>query len=92
MAHIGILPATDDLAAEPVTMRRMEVATAPASGFWPCAVSPDDIVPEGDQIGTMRGLASEWERPIMAEHSGTVLYKMTSLGVTGGKPLIGIAV
>jgi predicted deacylase len=74
------------------TLCRMEVTTAPASGFWHCAVSPGAHVKRGAALGVIYDLVGQWERRIEAEHSGPVLYHVTSLAITEGEPLVGIAI
>lgn len=70
----------------------MKVTISPASGFWHCAVSPGDHVRRGDVLGTIHDLIGRWERAIVAEETGPVLYHVTSLAITEGEPLVGIAV
>jgi predicted deacylase len=70
----------------------MEVTKAPASGYWHCAVSPGATVARGATLGTITDLLGQEKRTIIAEHAGPVLYHVTSLAITEGEPLVGIAV
>lgn len=91
MAHLGMLPASDTAMPRP-RLCRMEVMVAPAAGFWHPAVSPGSTVARGDQIGTIYDIVGAWERQVLAEHGGPVLYNLTSLAVNASQALIGIAV
>jgi predicted deacylase len=71
---------------------RMEVAMSPESGFWHAETRPGAEVKKGARVGIIRDLVGAWEKPILAEHSGPVLYHLTSLAVNKGQALIGIAV
>ena len=92
MAKLGML--ADDAVAPTSTPRvcRMEVTKAPASGFWHPAVSPGALVERGAPLGVIHDLVGQKRRRILAEHSGPVLYHVTSLAISEGEPLAGIAV
>jgi uncharacterized protein len=91
MAKLGML--TDRGAVPPPSrLCRMEVTTAPMSGFWHPAVAPGALVERGAPLGTIHDLVGDGRRDIVAEQSGPVLYHVTSLAITKGEPLVGIAV
>lgn len=92
MAHLGMLADHRPQGTEHPRVCRMEVATAPAAGYWHADISPGTVVTRGDRVGIIFDLIGQWEKPILAEHSGTVLYHLTSLAVNAGQALIGIAV
>ena len=91
MGELGMMAKTNQAKAPP-RLCRMEVATAPDAGYWTCATKPGAEVKKGDRVGTVADLIGRWEKPILAEHSGPVLYHLTSLAVSKGQALIGIAV
>ena len=92
MAELGMTPkANVKRAAEP-RLCRMEVAMAPEAGYWHVFTKPGATVSKGERVGVIRDLVGEWEKPILADHSGPVLYHLTSLAVSKGQALIGIAV
>jgi predicted deacylase len=93
MAELGMTPKANRPApgAAP-RLCRLEVAMSPDAGFWTAAVKPGMTVEKGARVGTIADLVGRWEKPIPAEHSGPVLYNLTSLAVSKGQALIGIAV
>jgi uncharacterized protein len=91
MAKLGMMKTGGGTAPRP-TVCRMEVTKAPASGYWHCAVSPGATVARGATLGTITDLLGQEKRTIIAEHAGPVLYHVTSLAITEGEPLVGIAV
>ena len=92
MAELGMRRKDGGAGAPHPTLCRMVVTTAPASGFWHCAVTPGAYANRGAALGVIYDLVGRWERSIVAEHSGPVLYHVTSLAITEGEPLVGIAV
>ncbi len=92
MAKLGML--TERRVDEPPTpvICRMEVTKSPMSGFWHCAVSPGDSIELGMTLGVIQDLLGQEKRTILAAHSGPVLYHVTSLAISEGEPLVGIAV
>lgn len=91
MAELGMMAKTNQTKPAP-RLVRMEVATAPDAGYWTCTTKPGAEVKKGDRVGTVADLIGRWETPILAEHSGPVLYHLTSLAVNKGQALIGIAI
>lgn len=92
MAELGMTAKANRPAGNPPRRCRMEVATAPEAGFWTAEVTPGATVETGARVGVIADLIGRWEKPILAEHSGPVLYNLTSLAVSQGQALIGIAV
>ncbi|MBI1776421.1 MAG: succinylglutamate desuccinylase/aspartoacylase family protein [Proteobacteria bacterium] len=92
MAELGMMAKANQPKAKEPRLCRMEVAMAPDAGFWHAEVKPGGVVEKGKRVGIIRDLVGEWEKPILAEHSGPVLYNLTSLAVNKGQSLIGIAV
>ena len=92
MAELGMTAKANQPAKAAPRLVRMEVATAPDAGYWTCTTRPGAEVRKGDRVGTVADLIGRWEKPILAEHSGPVLYHLTSLAVNKSQALIGIAV
>jgi hypothetical protein len=49
-------------------------------------------IERGAPLGVIHDLVGQGQRRIIAEQSGPVLYHVTSLAITEGEPLVGIAV
>lgn len=92
MAELGMMAKANRPAGNAPRLCRMEVAMAPEAGFWNAEVKPGAMVEKGQRVGVIGDLLGQWEKPILAEHSGPVLYNLTSLAVSKGQALIGIAV
>lgn len=91
MAELGMMAKANRPANAAPRLVRMEVATSPEAGYWTCETRPGAEVRKGDRVGVVADLIGRWEMPIHAEHSGPVLYHLTSLAVNKGQALIGIA-
>ncbi len=92
MAALGMTAKANRPAGAAPRLCRMEVAMAPEAGYWTPEVAPGQTVEKGQRVGVIADLIGRWEKPIPAEHSGPVLYNLTSLAVSQGQALIGIAV
>jgi uncharacterized protein len=92
MVLLGMLPKGAVAAAPRPTVCSMAVTASPVAGFWHPAVAPGATVERGAPVGTIHDLVGRWERPIVAEHAGPVLFHSTSLAVSEGEALVGIAV
>jgi predicted deacylase len=92
MAELGMMAKANRPAGSAPRVCRMEVAMASEAGFWNAEVKPGAVVQKGARVGVIADLVGQWEKPILAEHSGPVLYNLTSLAVNKGQALIGIAV
>ncbi len=73
------------------TIWQTKLATAPVAGYWHCAVSPGARVERGAPLGVICDLAGAGEHRITAEVSGPVIYHVTSLAISVGEPLVGVA-
>jgi uncharacterized protein len=71
---------------------QMAVTKAPVSGYWHPAVTPGATVERGAAVGIIHDLVGLGKRTILAEHSGPILYHVTSLAISEGEPLVGIAI
>ena len=92
MAQLGMRAKANRPAGPAPRVCRMEVAMAPEAGYWTPEVTPGEVVEKGQRVGVIADLIGQWEKPIAADHSGPVLYNLTSLAVSKGQALIGIAV
>jgi uncharacterized protein len=92
MGKLGMLPARNAPVTPPPRVCRMEVTKAPVSGFWHPAVAPAATIERGTPLGVIHDLVGPGKRMIVAEHAGPVLYHVTSLAISEGEPLVGIAV
>lgn len=92
MAELGMMAKANRPAGPAPRLCRMEVAMAPEAGYWHVETRPGADVVKGQRVGMIRDLIGEWEKPVLAEHTGPVLYNLTSLAVNKGQALIGIAV
>ena len=91
MGKLGMLPDPGAETAGP-PIYTMKVATAPVAGYWHCAVSPGARVERGANLGVIYDLVGVGEHRITAEVSGPVIYHVTSLAISVGEPLVGIAI
>jgi len=91
MAKLGMLPAARFAATPRPPIHLMKVTTAPVSGYWHCAVKPGGSVEKGALLGTIHDLVGPGEHKIVAEVGGPVIYNVTSLAITKGEPLVGVA-
>jgi uncharacterized protein len=90
MGKLGMLP---DRAGEVPRPKiwQTRTAMAPVAGYWHCAVSPGATVEKGQPLGVIYDLAGPGEHLIAAEFSGPVIYHVTSLAISVGEPLVGVA-
>jgi uncharacterized protein len=91
MAKLGMLSDVGGTRPAPLVCR-MAVTKAPVSGYWHPAVTPGATVERGATVGVIHDLVGPGKRTILAEHSGPILYHVTSLAITEGEPLVGIAI
>src|SRR5216684_1521178 len=91
MAKLGMLSDMSGTRQAP-RVCQMAVTKAPVSGYWHPAVTPGANVERGAAVGIIHDLVGPGKRTILAEHSGPILYHVTSLAITEGEPLVGIAI
>ncbi|HEV3177649.1 MAG TPA: hypothetical protein VGZ72_16770, partial [Stellaceae bacterium] len=91
MGKLGMLPDRAGVMPRP-PIYTMKVATAPVAGYWHCSVSPGARVERDAPLGVIYDLAGSGEHRITAEVSGPVIYHVTSLAISVGEPLVGIAI
>ena len=92
MAKLGMLSDASAAPKPAPRLCRMAVTKAPVSGFWHPAVTPGANVERGAAVGVIHDLVGTGKRTIAAEHSGPILYHVTSLAISEGEPLVGIAI
>ncbi|MBS0847276.1 succinylglutamate desuccinylase/aspartoacylase family protein [Citrobacter sp. JGM124] len=67
------------------------IPKAPATGLWYPFFTLEEEVRHGDILGEIRAVSGEILETITSDFDGRVLYYLTSLSVTVGDALIGIA-
>jgi predicted deacylase len=92
MAKLGMLSHVSPAPKSAPRICRMAVTKAPVSGFWHPGVTPGATVERGATVGIIHDLVGAGKRTIVAEHSGPILYHVTSLAISEGEPLLGIAI
>jgi len=87
---LAILPGAPD-PVEPVTLlRTFEVVISAHAACWYPAVRAGDTVRQGQPLGELRDYFGDTLAQISAPLGGVVLYRVTSLAVDPGDPLVGI--
>jgi predicted deacylase len=93
MRRLGMLPAAAGAPEPPApTLCRMATTAAPAAGYWHPAVALGMPVEIGTRLGTLYELTGAGERAVLAETAGFVLYHSTSLAISAGEALVGVAI
>ena len=87
---LEILPGAPE-SVEPVTLlRTFQVVTSEHAACWYPAVRAGDTVSQGQPLGELRDYFGDTLAQIAAPLAGVVLYRVTSLAVDPGDPLVGI--
>jgi len=87
---LAVLPGAPE-AVEPVTLlRTFEVVTSAHAACWYSAVRAGDMVRQGQPLGELRDYFGDTLAHIVAPLGGVVLYRVISLAVDPGDPLVGI--
>lgn len=87
---LKILPDAPE-AVEPVTLlRTFQVVASEHAACWYPAVRAGDTVSQGQPLGELRDYFGDTLAQITAPFAGIVLYRVTSLAVDPGDPLVGI--
>ncbi len=87
---LAILPGAPE-PVEPVTLlRTFQVVTSEYAACWYPAVRAGDSVSQGQPLGELRDYFGDTVAQITAPLAGVVLYRITSLAVDPGDPLVGI--
>jgi predicted deacylase len=87
---LEILPGVPE-SVEPVTLlRTFQVVAAKHSACWYPAVRAGDTVSQGQPLGELRDYFGDRLAQIAAPLAGVVLYRVTSLAIDPGDPLVGI--
>jgi uncharacterized protein len=90
MGRLGMLPDRAGTVPRP-KIWQTKTAMAPVAGYWHCAVSPGAKVEKGQPLGVIYDLVGAGEHRITSEVSGPVIYHVTSLAISVGEPLVGVA-
>jgi len=87
---LEILPGVPE-SVEPVTLlHTFHVVTSQHAACWYPAVRSGDTVSQGQPLGELRDYFGDTVAHIAAPLAGLVLYRVTSLAVDPGDPLVGI--
>jgi predicted deacylase len=87
---LGVLPGVPE-AGEPATLlRTFQVVASEHAACWYPAVRAGDTVRQGQPLGELRDYFGDTVAQIAASLDGVVLYRVTSLAVDPGDPLVGI--
>jgi predicted deacylase len=73
-----------------ILLRTFQVVTSEHSACWYAAVQIGETVTEGQPIGELRDYFGDTLAHVIAPIDGVVLYRVTSLAVDQGDPLVGI--
>src|SRR6266508_989255 len=86
----AMLPGAPE-SVEPVTLlRTFKVVASEHAAYWYPAVRAGDTVRQGQPLGELRDYFGDTLAQISAPLGGVVLYRVTSLAVDPGDPLVGI--
>jgi uncharacterized protein len=88
--ELGILPGTPAPAEPTVLLRQSHWMTSPHSGCWYPAVRAGQQVEQGQPLGQLRDYFGEPLAQVVAPAEGVVLFRVTSLAVDAGDPLLAI--
>jgi predicted deacylase len=87
---LEILPGAAEPTEPTILLRTFQVVTSEQAGCWYAAVQVGETVTEGQPIGQLRDYFGDTLAQVLAPISGVVLYRVTSLAVDQGDPLVGI--
>jgi predicted deacylase len=87
---LEILPGAAEPAEPTILLRSFQVVTSEHAGCWYSAVQAGESVAEGQPIGELRDYFGDTLAQVVAPIGGVVLYRVTSLAVDQGDPLVGI--
>ncbi|MGE5561112.1 MAG: succinylglutamate desuccinylase/aspartoacylase family protein [Chloroflexota bacterium] len=91
LRHLGVLAGPVADLGKPTFYPRMGGVNAEQNGCWYPCVGLGDKVREGDKIGEIRDFFGEKLADYRAPANGVIVYVVTSLAITAGDPLIGMA-
>jgi predicted deacylase len=87
---LGILPGAPESVEPNTLLRTFHVVTSEHAACWYPAVRAGDTVGQGQPLGELRDYFGDRVAQISAPLAGVVLYRVTSLAVDPGDPLVGI--
>lgn len=89
---LEILPGTPEAPGQVEILHTFNVVTSSHTACWYSLVRADDRVVERQKLGELRDYFGDLIEEVVAPISGVVLYRVTSLAVDPGDPLVGIGV
>jgi predicted deacylase len=90
LCELGILPGTPAPAGPTVLLRENHWMTSEHTGCWYPAVRAGEQVLKGQPVGELRDYFGEQLARVLAPADGVVLFRVTSLAVDSGDPLLAI--
>jgi predicted deacylase len=90
LCELGILPGQPTPAGPTVLLRNNHWMTSDHTGCWYPAVQAGEQVAKGQPLGELRDYFGETLARITAPADGVVLFRVTSLAVDAGDPLLAI--
>lgn len=91
LRHLGVLAGPVADLGLATFFQRMGGVSAEQNGCWYPCVKPGDRIRAGDKVGEIRDFFGDVLAEYRAPANGLILYVVTSLAITAGDPLIGIA-
>ncbi|HEX9441441.1 MAG TPA: succinylglutamate desuccinylase/aspartoacylase family protein [Roseiflexaceae bacterium] len=90
LRELGILPGAPAPAGPTVLLRENHWMTSEHTGCWYPAVRAGEQVSRGQPVGELRDYFGEQLARVVAPSDGVVLFRVTSLAVDAGDPLLAI--
>jgi predicted deacylase len=87
MRHLGMVPGTPELVANPKWIEPSEVLYSPESGLWYPSVRPNDSVAAGALLGRVTDYFGKELAEVRAPFAGLVIYVVASPAMTKGEPV-----
>jgi uncharacterized protein len=91
MHHLGMIAGPVPVAPQSSPLFvTMWVPTAPCDGLWYAAKEVSASVEAGEALGEIRDVFGAVLAAVHSEHTGLILYRLTSLSVNRGEALMGV--
>lgn len=91
MRHLGILPGEVAPCEPPLEFKGSKVIQAPCDGCWYPMAKPEERLQAGQKIGEIRDCFGKTLFEAFTECEGFLLYRIVSLAVSEGAPVISYA-
>ena len=90
LCALAIIPGELEPPAAVETLRVFEVITSAHAACWHAHVRAGELVTQGQMLGELCDYFGETLAQVASPRDGVVLYRVTSLAVDAGDPLVGI--